>query len=120
MVGLSSPYPIQDPSVKRNRIVNESLCESVRLKQCEACGKPPISECHHIITKARLGPDLSWNLMALCHQHHMEWHDQPLSRFFQRFPHIIPKLVDRGFFWDDTFKKLIVDRSKHPESEWIK
>lgn len=99
---------------KRNRITDEKLCAQTRQKPCEACGKYGPNECHHIITRARLGPDLPYNLMSLCGPNgcHKYWHDKPHSEFFEKFPHIITNLVNRGFFWEPTFKKLIPDWTK--------
>jgi 5-methylcytosine-specific restriction endonuclease McrA len=97
---------------KRNRVEDPKLCEQVRRMNCEACGSRPPSEVHHIITRARLGPDFAWNLMPLCTKHHRLWHDKPLSEFLEQFPHMHTKLFERGFLWEPTFKKLIPDWTK--------
>lgn len=107
------------PMTKRNRIVNEALCAQVRMNKCESCGAPPKSECHHIITRGRMGPDVLWNLMALCFTCHQFWHNKPTSEFFEKFPHMIKNLLDRGFIWENHFKKLFVDRTIHPEESWL-
>jgi len=106
---------------KRNRIVNEKVLARTREKPCEACGRPAPSDPHHIMTTARLGPDLDWNLIPLCkglQGYHRLWHDKPHSEFFERFPHMIGILLERGFLWDSHFKKLILDSSKHPKEEY--
>lgn len=99
---------------KRNRITNESVLVMARMKSCEACGLNKTSEAHHIITKAKLGPDLPFNVMSLCHDDHMFWHDQPLSKFFAKFPHIVSNLEKRGFIIETVFGKtyLYPDQSK--------
>jgi hypothetical protein len=107
---------------KRNRITNEAVLAQTRSKSCEACGKPGPSDPHHIITTARLGPDMTWNMMALCkglQGCHRLWHDKPHSEFFKKYPHMVKNLLDRGFLWDDHFNKLILDRVIHPEETWL-
>lgn len=89
------------------RVENIKLCEKIRELPCEACGSSSLIECHHIVTRARLGPDLEWNLMPLCYSCHRYWHDQPKTKFFEKFPSMIRNLIDRGFFWDNHFKKLV-------------
>lgn len=89
------------------RIKNLKLCGTIRELPCQACHSSSLVECHHIVTRARQGPDLEWNLMPLCVYCHRYWHDQGKSEFFRKFPAMIRDLLDRGFFWDDHFKKLI-------------
>lgn len=36
---------------------------------CRLCGNVPY-ELHHVLSKARGGPDAPWNLLALCRDHH--------------------------------------------------
>lgn len=37
---------------------------------CRLCGHVPY-ELHHLLSKARGGPDEAWNLVALCKAHHL-------------------------------------------------
>lgn len=74
---------------------------------CEVkkCRKP--GEVHHIISRARGGPDLPWNLMALCPLHHIgEWHGKGVGYMLESYPELNKNLSDRGFNWDPQFKKL--------------
>lgn len=75
-------------------------------KPCEICKSHRNNSAHHIITRARQGGDHQWNLITLCFDHHREIHDKPLSEFIEKYPFALKLFEDRGFIWDDNFKRL--------------
>lgn len=66
---------------KQKRIVNERLLAEVRGIRCLACyprAQASPTEAHHVKTKGSGGHDVVHNIMALCHEHHMEVHSKGL------------------------------------------
>lgn len=66
----------------------EELRERIRVS--EASGRQPV-ELHHIVTRAACpgAIDKAWNLIALTHDEHMEYHDLGESVFLAKYPHLI-------------------------------
>ena len=65
----------------------EELRKYVRTS--EASGRQPV-ELHHIITRGAcpLAADKAWNLVALTHDEHMEFHQKGWDYFLDKYPHL--------------------------------
>lgn len=63
--------------VKKDGLKNPELLALVRTLPCTACRVEPCGEAHHVTTRGAGGGDEFWNVMPLCHGHHMEWHLNP-------------------------------------------
>lgn len=69
-------------------------------QDCLACGRRPV-ELHHIKTRKTLDKskwDNPWNLLPLCHEHHMQWHQGGWSKFLKCYPKVKQYMIDLG--WD--------------------
>jgi hypothetical protein len=73
--------------VKKKRLVDLDLLETVRSLPCLACGRTP-SEAHHVTTRGAGGDDLAENLMPLCTWHHQEWH-MGIRKMLERYPSVL-------------------------------
>lgn len=65
----------------------EELRKYVRTS--EASGRQPV-ELHHIISRGAcpLAIDKAWNLVALTHDEHMEFHQKGWDYFLEKYPHL--------------------------------
>lgn len=71
----------------------------IRVNYCEACRKylRPGSGSYdghlaHIISRGAGGPDETWNILHLCHKHHIEdQHQHGWENLLKGFPHLIEK-----------------------------
>lgn len=76
----------QEHDINDDRTVND-LKEYVKFS--EASGRP-YPEYHHIITRGACPAaiDKAWNLVALTHDEHMEFHNIGWDKFLEKYPHL--------------------------------
>lgn len=72
--------------VKKERIVDLELLETVRNLPCMACQKSPRSHPHHIKTVKSGGDDVAENVVALCPAHHVEIHSKGIDHMANKYP----------------------------------
>ena len=89
--------------LKKKRIKNPELLESIREKPCLFCGKSP-SEAHHITTKGAGGGDTENNLMPVCRKHHAELHQIGYAKMGWKYPTIKTFLMKIGRY--DVIEKM--------------
>lgn len=83
--------------MKKKRIVNKKLIESVRKLPCMACFEIA-NEAHHVTTVGAGGDDVAENLLPVCHVHHMEIHKGGWKRAIGKYPAIRSWLEAAGRF----------------------
>lgn len=71
--------------VKRKRIVDRELLDSVSELPCLVCKKAGPSDPDHIKTRGAGGGDTKSNVWPLCRQHHTERHTIGLNRFMLKY-----------------------------------
>ena len=65
---------------KQNRAVSWSRLHTEKGGPCRLCGGMPYM-LHHVLSRARGGPDLPWNLVPLCRQcHHLIHQEDPATK----------------------------------------
>ena len=83
--------------------MNDSV-EVARKSPCLACKKPGPSDPHHVTHRGAGGGDTEDNLMPLCRKCHARWHQEGISKFLWRYPHVKEWLMQKGRF--DVIQKL--------------
>lgn len=90
------------PKIKR--IIDEKLLAKIRKRPCVICRITP-SDAAHILTKGAGNPDVEWNLLPLCRQHHTIQHQYGWFKLCQEYPFLRQELYSKGFVFDGN-KKL--------------
>lgn len=91
------------PKIKREE--NRELLNSFWGLPCAICKKTEGTVAHHIKTKKSGGPDLEWNLLALCVEHHTEIHKRGMAFMVQKYFYLSSILKKKGWMIDN-FGKL--------------
>ncbi len=60
-------------------------------RYCEVCGKAPAEAHHWCHTRGAGGGDEPWNILWLCHRHHMEAHAVGRDSFFEQYRGRLPR-----------------------------
>lgn len=60
--------------LKQKRITDPSLIKEIGHSPCVICGIRGV-DVHHLRSRKSGGPDLAWNLIPICRQHHSEIHN---------------------------------------------
>ena len=63
---------------------------------CIVCGFKGV-DLHHFKHKGSGGSDESWNLIKLCHKHHVEIHSNGKDSFINKYPKLRDWLLDNGW-----------------------
>lgn len=77
---------------KTRRIHNPDLIKKVRDQRCTICNSWP-SDAHHITTRGAGGDDTGDNLMPLCRDHHILWHQKGIGFMIQQFNKVSDWLI---------------------------
>lgn len=94
---------------KPKRTTNKKLIAQIKTLRCCICGAMP-SDPSHIKTRGSGGPDLGFNVVPKCRDHHREWGRIGWKKFVERYPAFGMKLVSMGWVLDDELLGLW-----HPE-----
>lgn len=82
--------------MKQKRIEDKKLMKELRERPCIVCEYSPCDP-HHIKSKGSGGPDLEWNLLTLCHKHHVEIHQLGLRKFGTQNPIVLMVMGSMGW-----------------------
>jgi hypothetical protein len=72
------------------------------------CGTTPC-EAAHIRTKKKERVDAEWNVLPLCHQHHMEQHRGGWKKFADRYIEVEMALKKRGWHFEGNFLRRYLE-----------
>lgn len=97
---------------KAKPVRNPKLLAKVRSLPCVVCLRVGGVDAHHVKTRKTGGPDEGWNLMPLCHDHHMEWHRIGSITFCQRHSRVRTWMELTG--WEQNPVSLHWFHSKAP------
>jgi hypothetical protein len=78
------------------RIEDRDLLDTYHAKLCAACGCRPSDPCH-IRSRGAGGPDLPWNIIALCRTHHTEQHKIGWDRMMRKYPQVRMFMIQNGW-----------------------
>jgi 5-methylcytosine-specific restriction endonuclease McrA len=97
--------------LKRSRKRDLSALAAAKELRCLVCGAMETDPAH-VKSRGSGGPDVSWNLMALCRTHHTEQHKIGIKTFIAKYKSVENYLLKLG--WDIT-PKLFNKRLKENE-----
>lgn len=80
---------------KPERLVDDEALALVRGTPCIICRRA--SDACHVKSKGSGGPDVHWNLVALCRQHHSEQHSVGILSFAKKYPQFLFCLALKGW-----------------------
>lgn len=95
---------------KPKRMIDKELLESYRSMPCSVwdCHSEMEVCAHHLKTQKSGGNDESRNLLALCHFHHVQIHNDGKIEFCKHHPEIKDQLIEKGWMFDLTLQKWIL------------
>lgn len=91
---------------KPKRLDDREAMDLVKGSPCLICQRP--SDPCHIKTRGSGGPDIHWNMMPLCRQHHGE-QGQSTVKFLEKYAAVRFYLKKKGWRLDER------GRLEHPE-----
>jgi len=97
--------------VDKKKLEGFELLAYVRTMACESCGRPGPSDPDHTKTRATGGPDLYWNVVALCRECHTRRHKNGPVTLMKRSFRYREALEKRGWTKVNYFG---VDKLEHP------
>ncbi len=85
--------------------MNKELLKSYQSMPCCICGTSYQVSAHHIKTKGAGGDDSEWNLIPICHSHHVGIHQLGLNQFINRYYRLRIILNKKGWKFDSYGNK---------------
>lgn len=93
---LNSKIKEEIALMKRKRIVDKELLDTVKTLPCIACNSYP-AEAHHLKTVGSGGDDTAENCIPTCRYHHRQFHDHGIPFMADNYPSVAHWLKAAGW-----------------------